>query len=278
MTRYCPNCGAEVPQGATFCSNCGRHLSQDASQQTQQQTTGPDPTAQTVAPTQTQQQPVFTPPQAPPPGGGGGRRGLLLGGLAVAGVLGFIMLLVVGALIYFFATRPASTQPPPQPEGGGEEQPEGGEGQPIVEDGEGQPPPPSGSLDDLIQEQVGDFTLQQIDTLPEAIDAGATDARQMVYASPDGVQVSHNLSAWSSPDVANQNLQGFVESWVNEGFEVAEEFSVTSDDQQVGSGVALVGEIEGTQYELIFWTNDVLFAEVYAPSGYGVDFLNNVPY
>ncbi len=281
VSRYCPNCGAEVSEGASFCSSCGKAISQDAPQQTQQATSGTAPTAQMATPQQ-QQQPVFTPPQAPPSGGGGSRKGLLLGGLAVAGVLGFIVLLIVGALIFFLVigsgeqTGTDSPSNPPSEEPSGSE-PSGSEpsgSEPVEEPPPAEPPPESGSLESLIPQQVGDFELQQIEEIPEAIDAGATDARQMLYVSPDGVEALHQLSAWTSADAADQPLQGFTEELTSAGYEVVDEVPLTDDQgNQQGTLVALAGETE-----VILWTNRELFALIETPEGYALDFYENLPY
>ena len=213
-------------------------------------------------------------PTSPPPGSGGGRSRLGLyigGGCAVAAILGFLAILVVGALIFFISSSPATTDPGPQ-------QPTTEPSQPEPEP-QPEPAPEEGSLDELIQQEVSNFTLQQIEGMPEVIDAGASDARQMVYASADGVELFHYLSAWTSPDVANEVLQGAQDYWVSEeGFQVADEFPITVDDQEVGDAVILTGEIEGSEVEVALWTNDVLVGEIVAPAGYGADFFNNLPY
>jgi hypothetical protein len=231
---------------------------------------------------QGQQTPPTLPPM-PPSGGGGSRTGLLVGGCAVAAVLGILAILAVGAFLFFFLSRPVAPEPEPQPQ----PQPEPTQVQPTPEptqpeptpEPEPEPPSGEGSLDELIQQEVGDFTLQQIEEIPEAIGAGATDARTMVYASPDGVQISHDLTAWTSADVANQQIQAIGEGLTSEGFQQVEEFPVTNQEgQQIGTGVVYTGEVEGTTIEAILWSDDVLFCTIFAPEGYSVDFYNNLPY
>ena len=231
---------------------------------------------------QGQQTPPTLPPM-PPSGGGGSRMGLFVGGCAVAAVLGIIAILAVGAFLFFFLSRPVAPEPEPQPQ----PTPEPTQLQPTPEPTQSEPTPEpqpepqsgGGSLDELVQEQVGNFTLQQIEEIPEAISAGATDARTMVYASPDGVQISHDLTAWTSADVANQQIQAIGEGLTSEGFQQAEEFPVNNEEgQQIGTGVLYVGEVEGTTIEAILWSDDVLFCSVFAPEGYSVDFYNNLPY
>jgi len=63
---YCKNCGADIPEGATFCSNCGMKLSPESEQQPQQQQGGyygENPSYQSQGSYQSQppyyQQPVY---------------------------------------------------------------------------------------------------------------------------------------------------------------------------------------------------------------------------
>ncbi|HET7272039.1 MAG TPA: hypothetical protein VFI90_13250 [Rubrobacter sp.] len=237
------------------------------------------------------QQPAAMPPQPPPPGSGGGwRTGLYVGGCAVAAVLGLLTLLAVGALLFFLLSRPATPEPAPQPVQPETSQPETSQPetprpettQPAPQpqpEPQPQPSPDSGSLDDLVQQQVGNFTLQKIEKIPEAISAGATDARTMIYASADGLQIGHDLTAWTSPDLADQQIQAVGDALTSKGFQRAKEFQVTDDQgQQIGTGAAYTGEIQGTTIEVILWSNGVLFCSIFAPEGYGVDFYNSLGY
>jgi len=98
----------------------------------------------------------------------------------------------------------------------------------------------------------------------------------MIYASPDGVQVLHILTAWSSPEVANQQLQPFSEELQSQGFELQKEIRLRNDEgQEVGTAQILAGK-EGE--EVIVWTDDVLFCVVDTPKGYSVDFFGDLPY
>jgi hypothetical protein len=242
------------------------------------------------------QQPAATPPQPPPPGSGGGwRTGLYVGGCAVAGVLGLLTILAVGALLFFLLSRPATPEPTPQPVQPETSQPETSQpetSQPETTQPETtqpapqpqpepqpEPSPDAGSLDDLVQEQVGNFTLQKIEKIPEAISAGATDARTMTYASADGVQIGHDLTAWTSEDLAGQQIQAVGEALESKGFQKVKEFQVTDDGgQQIGTGAAFKGQIEGTTIEVVLWSNGVLFCSIFAPEGYAVDFYNSLGY
>jgi hypothetical protein len=283
VNRFCPNCGAEVPEGAAFCPNCGQSLPQqpDRTQQPEPPSEPTTPPAQAGTPGGPQQPPA--PPPEPPsfaPSGEGPRRGLFIGGCAVAGVLGILAVLVIGALVVFLAIGTGGTQadPGPKPNPGPTSQPTP---QPTQEPTpqptpQPEPSPDQGSLDSVIQRQVGDFRLEKVETIPKVIGNGATDARQMLYVSPDGVQILHILTAWSSADVANDQIQPFGQELESQGYDMVREFPLKNEDgQQVGTAQIFIGD--GGE-EVAIWTDDVLFCMVDAPKGYGADFFNELPY
>jgi hypothetical protein len=219
-----------------------------------------------------QQQPDFAPPQqqqAPLYPGEGkekeSRKGLILGVLAaggVLGILGVLAVLAVGAAIFLFAVGSTSSgeQPADQP----------------VDRPVGEPLSADGSLDGLIQERVGDFALQQSDALPQFVDAGAADAQELLYASPEGVEVVHQMTDWDSPAAADQVFREQTELYASDGYRQAEEFEVTGQEgQQIGSGATLIGS-DGE--EVVLWSNNDGFYVVIAPEGYGTDFYQNLEY
>jgi hypothetical protein len=237
---------------------------------------------------QQQRQPEFAPPQqqAPLYPGEGkekkSRKGLILGVLAAGGVLGILGVLAVvavGAAIFLFAA--GSTSSPEQPVADPPVDPQPAVPQPAEDDlqqpAEGTPEEGSGLLDDIVQERVGDFALQQSDALPVAAGGGAIEARELLYASPDGIEAVHRMIETESPDAADEVLRAQAESYTAEGYRQVEEFEVTGrDDQRIGSGVAFVDP--SGEEEAILWTNDVGFFAVIAPEGYGTDFYNNLEY
>jgi hypothetical protein len=239
-------------------------------------------TVTTPTPPRQQADDDFAPPQAPTPPGGKGksRKGLVLGVLAAAGVLGilgFLAVLATVALIFFIAIgstsgepaadRPTDSQPAaPRPaEGDQQQQAEG-------TSGEG-----SGLLDDIAQDRVGDFALQQSDALAVAVGSGAIEARELLYSSPDGTEVVHRMTETESPDAAGQVLRSQTESYAAEGYRQTQEFEVTNrDGQRLGNGAAFADP--SGEEEVVLWTNDAGFFAVVAPEGYGTDFYNNLEY
>jgi hypothetical protein len=213
-----------------------------------------------------QQRPDFAPPQAPTLPGEGkkkSRKGLVVGVLAAGGILGILGILAVlatVALIFFFAIDSTSGEPADQP----------------VDRPVGEPLSADGSLDGLIQERVGDFALQQSDALPQFVDAGAADAQELLYASPEGVEVVHQMTDWDSPAAADQVFREQTELYASDGYRQAEEFEVTGQEgQQIGSGATLIGS-DGE--EVVLWSNNDGFYVVIAPEGYGTDFYQNLEY
>lgn len=225
-----------------------------------------------------QQPDGFAPPQAPTPPGEKqkSRKRLILGLLAAAGVLGilgFLAVLATVALIFFFAIGSTSgEQADPQP--AAPRPAEDGEQQPA----EAAPGEGSGLLDDIVQDRVGEFALRQSDALPVAAGSGAIEARELLYASPDGTEVVHRMTETESPDAADRVLRAQTESYAAEGYRQAEQFEVTDreDGQRLGSGVAFA-DPSGAE-EVVHWTNDVGYFAVTTPEGYGFDFYNNLEY
>ena len=165
-------------------------------------------------------------------------------------------------MIFFFALgSPSSGEQPNQP----------------VDRPAGEPLSADGSMGGLIQERVGDFALQRSEALPQVVNAGATDARELLYASPEGVEVVHQMTDWDSPDAADRMLREQTELYASDGYEQAAEFEVTGrDGQRLGSGVGLTDPSSGE--EVVLWTNGDKAFVVIAPEGYGADFYDDLAY
>lgn len=288
MAGYCANCGTEISEGAAFCPNCGRSTAQagtrdprggeDGARRQTQGTLAASATQQATPP-DAGQRPVVTPPVSAPSGAKKSRRGLLIGGLAAAGLLGFLALLVVGALVYFFLLGPSPRpEPMPQPTPAAQPEPAPSGQQQAPEGQQQQPAPEEGSLQERVQDQVGDFTLQEVAENPGGIEAGATEALIMGYAGPDGVVVRHTLWAMPSPEEAEATRQTVAQSNVEDGFQVLDEQPVTIEGEQVGTVTVLQGEVEGSPLTLVLWTNGNIYAGAIGSGDAPTAFYQNVPY
>ncbi len=103
--EHCPNCGTQIPQGASFCTGCGEAVSrEEAPRQTQQDAPSRTvPVGQTLpSPETAQQQPAFSPPQAPPSGGGRAQRGIVLGVFVAIGAMMLLFFLIFGFVVLIF--------------------------------------------------------------------------------------------------------------------------------------------------------------------------------
>jgi hypothetical protein len=291
VSRYCASCGTQIPGEADFCPNCGQKTAPEETEPRAEQTTE-QPAGMSAAqmdggsagatvgtrPTTTPEPPEpQTPPIAAPPQGGQqqaplqqpqkkSRRGLIIGGCLGLVALGTIILLVVGVIAYI-ALR----------DDGGNSGNNGQQGQ-QGQQGEQQ----GGSLKSFIQEEVGDFQLQEVAEWPEAVDAGASEAYSMLYAGSDGASVIHSLAAFSSPEAAEEVRAGVVQSLVDGGMDVLEETPREADGQQVGKVTLLQGESESGPVAMVVWTNGQVYAASSAPIVDGdsaaIAFFQNSPY
>ena len=147
-----------------------------------------------------------------------------------------------------------------------------------------------GSLEDLILEQVGDFTLQTNEPL-KAKPKDSTDSRVLTYRSSDGTEVKH-IVGFVVPKYAysakTADSEAFADSYVESaakpgstgkmdlgGEPKRSDFQVKDENgKQVGRGVLL----QGTQSDAVFWINGKLNASVKTPAGDGQDFYDKLPY
>lgn len=183
----------------------------------------------------------------------------MLGRGAMAGVLAILVLPAVGVLIYFSLIR---QEPTNQQRGGGTTV--GEQGAEEVTTAQPSPASNNGSLDRLVQQQVGVFTLQDKVELPKDADAAADEALAMTYVAPDGTELTNYLFDFSSPEEANLVLHRQVQNSKTEGFEQEGEGNITNPEgQEIGSWVGL----KKGDTTVIHWTNNKKYVVVAGPAG-----------
>jgi len=147
------------------------------------------------------------------------------------------VLLVVGGLIAFFVLRsgPGDNNPPPTP-------PPEDVKKEDVKKGSGAGGT-GGSVQERLPPQVGDYRIQHVAPYPQAIDTGATDAVAADYATPNGERAQLILSAFPSPEQANQAAQQLAQNLTQQqGYRVEEQFrSGGRGIYSKGRGVTLLG-------------------------------------
>lgn len=262
--RYCPQCGHVVGAEDRFCNNCGYTLSVpplgEGRIETERVNVPPPPAPATPA----------------QDGLGGFLRSFGLGAGACLGMaVALTLLLVIG--LGGCAVLLAGSG------GAGED---ASTSTSATANGEKREATGQGSLDDLIQKQVGDFTLQTNEPL-KSKPKSSTESRQTTYKSSDGTQVNHVVGfvipkyAYSANTTESEGFaNGFLEAPESikkelGGVPKRSEFQVEDENgKQVGRGLLL----EGTQSEYFLWTNERLTGAVKAPTGYGQNFYDELPY
>jgi hypothetical protein len=181
----------------------------------------------------------------------------------------FVMLLALSALIYFFAlgcqSGPSQQETSETPAASGPDTTTPSEGDNF------------GSLDGLIQQQVGNFELLQSESAPTEMEVGATDGRIMDYVSTaDQAVVIHTLALFPSEDEATSTAQVKVDALISlEGYSLESRFPVIkngSEEQQSGEGVLLTRE-----HERVIWTNKNLIGDTLSER-YADEFYQDLPY
>ena len=131
-------------------------------------------------------------------------------------------------------------------------------------------------MDRLIQQQVGEFQLQQIKSFrTDSGELGAYDYRSMVYESPDGARITHGLADFSSPEAANEAGKRTVKELTHEAWRLREAFTVVDNSgRPVGSGGTYV---QGDNM-FVVWTNGSLLGSMDAPAEEVRDFFRELPY
>ena len=300
---FCENYGTRISQTANFCPKCGAAQHPDIEEPTgplaeeagprgtgTQNAAGPSVTAPH---NESGRIPVSEVPGVPPPptsataaqdGLGRFLRSFGLGagariGMAVALTLLLVLGLVGGAALISAVNGKAGEEGSAATNQRGEEASTS-----ATANAEKREAPSQGSLDNLIPEQVGDFTLETSEPWNTGAEA-STDSKRITYKSSEGIEVTH-MVGFVTPKYANDKgfAEGYLKSFtkpssLNEldlgGEPERSDFEIKDESgKQVGRGVLLLG----TENDFWAWTNGRLTAALKVPKGYGQDFYNELPY
>lgn len=113
--------------------------------------------------------------------------------------------------------------------------------------------PPTGPLDPLVAERIGDLELDVHAGAPKVFEVGAEDARDLGYGADRGPGAVVTLSLWPSEQRAKGYSRRFAELLVSDsGFEIRDD--VRDVEGPRGPGVLLrLADEEGT--EAAIWTS-----------------------
>jgi hypothetical protein len=139
-------------------------------------------------------------------------------------------------------------------------------------------PPSTGSLDSLVEEEVGDCTMTSAARNPEAsTKLGATDYLVIKYDC-DGLELVHELMPYESVGRAVGAFKVIVDAFVSKGAEVVGEQELTNRDGEVYGRIVGLQNLSTGRYTLL-WGNGNLLAGISGPQGPPLDeFFRNVPY
>jgi hypothetical protein len=133
------------------------------------------------------------------------------------------------------------TNPPPEPP------PQGGQ-EPAQEGGQ--------SLESFINDQVADFTLQQVAEAPDFIADGANAALQVLYSDQSGGVLEHYLTGWSSEQAAADYASVFANTLIEaRGAQVVEQGPVTD---QAGTQIGTFYLLTDGNLNFLVWNNGTL--------------------
>lgn len=204
------------------------------------------------------------------------------GGCAAFGCLGFFGLLVLAGGFLFLNGRSNSsetegaptvqTQPasPPSDDDPTTNQPADGSTPQAQPDTNAQPAPTTGSLENLIQKQVGNYSVVSAQRQADATQMGANDGIVAEYASSQNVHVALFVLSWPSENAASNWLDGRVKDAVDKGGELR----VSKGE----GGKRLAGVANRDGKSIIFRTNGQLSWLVLGPPANVVEFNNALPY
>ncbi|MBI4703537.1 MAG: hypothetical protein HY744_20695, partial [Deltaproteobacteria bacterium] len=133
--------------------------------------------------------------------------------------------------------------------------------------------PSSGSLRDIIPQQVGDYRLQTIQPMT-GMGSGVVDALSMVYFTPSGVRANHIVVVFSAAALAEAAMKETTQVVLGKFPGEVKAFAVRNkDNEQVGSGNQILANPES-----ILWTHGKLMATVTTAPGRTEAFYNGVNY
>jgi len=132
-------------------------------------------------------------------------------------------------------------------------------------------------LKDLVQEEVGPFTLENVAKNPKAVEGGATEAYKIEYTSSSNGDVLHLLNAYSSEDEPAALLAALPTEYEKQGFTEAGEGDVMNESgEKIGSVTTMVNESEGL--EIIIWSDRNILAQAIGGTGNAQAFYKEIPY
>ena len=197
MTTRCTNCGATIAEGGAFCAACGHPVmrSQKIPSQRSPSTQGAAPDSQPGVPRDVASD----------------ARHKVLGPFGVAGRAGLILVAIVALIYAIHKPEPKPVPPPPptpapmpapnpqpnpnpSPEPNPEPKPN-----PTPE-----PSPSGGSLDSLVQKQVGRAALANAERNTALFKGAATDLLSLAYRTLEGAEIVHTLQAFPSAYYADK--------------------------------------------------------------------------
>jgi hypothetical protein len=139
-------------------------------------------------------------------------------------------------------------------------------------------PSSTASVDDLVQEDVGDCTMTSAARNSEAsAKLGATDYLVIKYQC-DGLELVHELMPYESVARAVGAYGQIVQAFKDKGATVVGEQPLTNRDGEVYGRIIGLQNLNTGRYTLL-WGNGRLLAGVSGPQGPPLDeFFKNVPY
>ncbi len=303
MARQCTSCGTEIGPGINFCPNCGTPAPAEAPPpevQPQQPAPAPIPIEQTAPmqpspayydPTAQGGGPVWTPPPGGTPMAAGGGGGMGTSGKIAAAVGALVLIggLAAGAKVLTSKKEdrttpvstiggPAPTVPAPAPTGStaapAPTSAPTSAPPPVEPTTEPEPAPESGSVAEVIPQEVGKWSAVDAQPAPDvAANWGANDAITVTYVKPNGASLGAIFAAYPSADDAYGTVDALAESLTGAGYQIVEAFDLTLDSGEV---IGRVDVLEGPD-TIVFWSNGPFLISAEGTSGDVQEFFQRSP-